>query len=126
MEFMASTTQSRPPSPELIFDTLNAYQKTAALRGAIELDLFTAIGEGPMAPEHAIWVEFVRAMVAMMAMRAEFIAGVVGSESGAKWKVLDIAAGHGIFGITIARRNPNAIIVALDWPKVLEVATENA
>src|SRR2546428_13893814 len=46
MEFMASTTQSRSPSPELIFDTLNAYQKTAALRGAIELDLFTAIGEG--------------------------------------------------------------------------------
>ncbi len=43
---MASTTQPHPPSPELIFDTLNAYQKTAALRGAIELDLFTAIGEG--------------------------------------------------------------------------------
>src|SRR5260370_40037223 len=34
------------PSPELIFDPLNAYQRTAALRGAIDLDLFTAIGEG--------------------------------------------------------------------------------
>src|SRR5262245_40868155 len=43
---MASPTQPQQLSPELIFDTLNAYQKTAALRGAIELDLFTAIGEG--------------------------------------------------------------------------------
>ena len=43
---MASTSKPHPPSPELIFDTLNAYQQTAALRGAIELDLFTAIGEG--------------------------------------------------------------------------------
>src|SRR5215472_4718961 len=42
---MATTPQTQP-SPELIFDTLNAYQRTNALRGAIELDLFTAIGEG--------------------------------------------------------------------------------
>src|SRR6266487_3674062 len=31
---------------DLIVDTLNAYQKAASLRGAIELDLFAAIGEG--------------------------------------------------------------------------------
>jgi Dimerisation domain len=30
----------------LIYETLNAYQRTAALKAAIELDLFTAIGEG--------------------------------------------------------------------------------
>ena len=35
------------PSPELIFETLVAYQRSAALRAAIELDLFRAIGEGP-------------------------------------------------------------------------------
>jgi hypothetical protein len=35
------------PSPALVFDTLFAYQRTAALRAAIELDLFRAIGEGP-------------------------------------------------------------------------------
>src|ERR1039457_3593750 len=33
------------PSPELIFETLVAYQRSAALRAAIELDLFRAIGE---------------------------------------------------------------------------------
>ena len=35
------------PSPALVFETLFAYQRTAALRAAIELDLFRAIGEGP-------------------------------------------------------------------------------
>ena len=35
-----------PPSPEHIFQTLNAYQRAAALKGAIELELFTAIAEG--------------------------------------------------------------------------------
>jgi len=213
---MASTSKPHPPSPELIFDTLNAYQQTAALRGAIELDLFTAIGEGAataadlarklkvsergarilsdylvvirlltkhgdrygltpdsaafldrrspacmcsvvtflnspmltdnfrdlaavvrkggavhtdegtMAPEHPVWVDFARSMVPMMGMPSEFIADLVGSESGAKWRVLDIAAGHGMFGIAIARRNPNATIVGLDWPNVLAVAVENA
>jgi 2-polyprenyl-3-methyl-5-hydroxy-6-metoxy-1,4-benzoquinol methylase len=41
-------------------------------------------------------------------------------------RVLDLAAGHGLFGITIAQRNPKAQITALDWPNVLAVATENA
>jgi ubiquinone/menaquinone biosynthesis C-methylase UbiE len=41
-------------------------------------------------------------------------------------RVLDIAAGHGLFGIEIARQHPQARIVALDWPKVLDVAEENA
>jgi 2-polyprenyl-3-methyl-5-hydroxy-6-metoxy-1,4-benzoquinol methylase len=35
------------PSPVLFFDTINAYQKSAALRAAIELDLFSAIGQDP-------------------------------------------------------------------------------
>jgi SAM-dependent methyltransferase len=210
---MATTPQTQQPSPELIFETLNAYQRTNALRGAIELDLFTTIGEGAataadlaaklkvsergarilcdylviigfltkqgarygltpdtalfldrrspaclasavtflngpaltgyfqdiaavvrkggavfttdgtMAPDDPIWVEFARAMAPMIAMPAQTIADLVGAGSG---KVLDIAAGHGLFGITIAKRNPKARIVALDWANVLEVAKENA
>jgi precorrin-6B methylase 2 len=211
---MATTLQQPlPPTPELIFETLNSYQRTAALEGAIELDLFTAIGEGAgsaadlaeklhvsergarilcdylvvigmltkhgdrygltvdtavfldrrspaylgstvkflnlpaftdgfrniasivrkggtvlsdegtMAPEHPIWVDFAHAMAPLMVMPAEFIADLVGAGSG---KVLDIAAGHGLFGIAIARRNPQARVVAQDWPAVLEVAKENA
>ncbi len=213
---MSSVPQSQSPSPELIFDTLNAYQRTAALKAAIQLDVFTAIGEGnttaqsiaarcktsergmrilcdylvimsfltkqganygltqnsalfldrkshaylgtveqfltspmltdgfkdlaavvrkggeimsahgTMDPNHPVWVNFAHAMAPMMAMPADMIAKLVGAPEGAAWKVLDIAAGHGLFGLAIARHNPNAAIVAADWPAVLEVARENA
>jgi hypothetical protein len=35
------------PSPALLFETINAYHKTAAIKAAIELDVFTAIGSTP-------------------------------------------------------------------------------
>ena len=38
--------QTRQPSPALIFDTLNGYQRSQAIKTAVELELFTAIGEG--------------------------------------------------------------------------------
>jgi ubiquinone/menaquinone biosynthesis C-methylase UbiE len=41
-------------------------------------------------------------------------------------RVLDIAAGHGLYGIAFATKNEQVEVVALDWPKVLEVAKENA
>jgi ubiquinone/menaquinone biosynthesis C-methylase UbiE len=41
-------------------------------------------------------------------------------------RVLDIAAGHGLFGIGVATQNPDAQIVAVDWAPVLEVASANA
>jgi hypothetical protein len=40
--------------------------------------------------------------------------------------VLDIAAGHGLFGINFAQSNPKVKVTALDWPSVLEVAKGNA
>src|SRR5450432_3747555 len=43
---MATPTTNARPTPEHIFNTLNAYQQTVALRAAIELDVFTAIAEG--------------------------------------------------------------------------------
>jgi ubiquinone/menaquinone biosynthesis C-methylase UbiE len=39
------------PSPALVFETINAYQKTAALKAAIDLDLFSHIGGGPSASD---------------------------------------------------------------------------
>src|SRR5689334_24087062 len=197
---MSSVPQTQPPSPELIFDTLNSYQRSAALKGAIRLDVFTAVGEGnattkaiaarcktsergmrilcdylvimgfltkqganygltqnsalfldrrshaylgtveqfltspmltdgfkdvaavvrkggeimsahgTMDPNHPVWVDFAHAMAPMMAMPADMIAKLVGAPAAANWKVLDIAAGHGLFGIAIARQNPNATI----------------
>jgi ubiquinone/menaquinone biosynthesis C-methylase UbiE len=40
------TAQMTQPSPAFFFDTITAYQRSDAIRAAIELDLFTAIGEG--------------------------------------------------------------------------------
>jgi len=37
-------SNTEPPSPVLFFDTLTAYQNTAALQAALELKLFSAIG----------------------------------------------------------------------------------
>jgi 2-polyprenyl-3-methyl-5-hydroxy-6-metoxy-1,4-benzoquinol methylase len=208
-------TPTTPPSPELFFDTVQAYQRTAALRAAIELELFTAISDGAhtvpaiaaqckasergtrilcdymtiagfltktgdgyqltpdsafflstrspaylggtmaflgsagivhrfddlvsivrrgsilqeessVSDENPIWQEFARAMVPMMMPPAQAMADILNVAAAGPIKVLDIAAGHGIFGIAVAQRNAQAEIVAVDWARVLDVATENA
>lgn len=82
--------------------------------------------QGTTAEEHPEWITFARAMVPMMMPSAKWIAEYLASQQGSVKKVLDIAAGHGIFGIEIAKRFPEANIVAVDWPNVLEVAREQA
>jgi len=203
------------PSPALFFDTANAHQRTEALKAAVELSIFTAIGEGktspqeiaqacgaaergarilcdylvimgfltkqdtsygltpdsalfldkrspaylggclefllsPMlnnnfrdladnvrrggapadastvAPDNPIWVEFARAMAPMMALPSLLLAPMVDADAKQPLKILDIAAGHGLYGIAFATRNPQAQVTALDWPNVLQVAKENA
>lgn len=85
-----------------------------------------SVGLGNMAPDHPVWVKFARAMVPFVAPTAQNIAHQVGSWPKAPKRVLDIAAGHGVFGIAIAQAIPGAEIVATDWQAVLEVAKENA
>ena len=201
------------PNPAYVFEMANAFQKTAALKAAIELNLFTAIAKGaktisdiakatgasergtkalcdymvvqqlltktnreyalaPTAqvflnrespaymgsitnflngptlmqrfanltetvrsgvpkedmvkPDNEVWVEFARSMTPFATMMAEEMATQLHADEGKAWKVLDIAAGHGIYGITVAKRNPNANITAVDWKAVLKVAKENA
>jgi 2-polyprenyl-3-methyl-5-hydroxy-6-metoxy-1,4-benzoquinol methylase len=63
-------------------------------------------------------------MVAMMRPPAGAIAQIAGAEG--PLKVLDLAAGHGIFGITIAQHNPQAEVFAVDWKNVLDIARQNA
>ena len=213
---MATPSTANRPTPERIFNTLNAYEQTAALRTAIELDVFSAIGAGAntaaaiaaktgaaekgarilcdfmtvqgfltkdqgkyaltqesaifldrkspaclasMAgflgterarknfdsltqavrkggsvwsesdntkPNDEFWVAFAHSMGPLTLPSAEFITGLVRAEEGKPAKVLDIAAGHGMYGITVARKNPKAEVFALDWPAVLAVAQENA
>ncbi len=213
-EVTMSQPQTAPHlTPEHIFDVINAHQKSSALRAAIELDLFTAIGEGSvdlaerchasprgirilcdyltvigfltkgeggyaltpesalfldkrspaylgttvqflqspmlmgaatditaavrkggtvlenhgtMAPEHPVWVDFANAMVPMMMPTARALATFLDPGTHIPCKVLDIAAGHGMYGLSIAIQNPNAEIYSQDWPNVLAVAKENA
>ncbi len=65
-------------------------------------------------------------MAPLMILPAQMVAELLRFEPNGKTRVLDIAAGHGLFGITLAQRNPNLEITALDWPRVLEVAKQNA
>jgi 2-polyprenyl-3-methyl-5-hydroxy-6-metoxy-1,4-benzoquinol methylase len=213
---MATVSPSLRPSPEHIFNTLNAHHQTAALKTAIELDIFTAIDEGKhhveniaervkasprgvrilcdylailgflkkesgsyslmpdaalflskhsraymgtmvgflanerhydnfrklteavrrggtagenghdKAPDDELWVSFARSMAPLTIPAALFIAQLLGAPEGRAWRVLDIAAGHGMYGITLAQQNSQAHITAVDWPAVLEVAKENA
>ena len=99
------------------FDSL-----TAAVRnGGAEADKNASLD-----PESPMWATFARSMAPMMFPSAQFMANGLGYEKDAAIKVLDIAAGHGIFGITVAQHYPNAQIFAVDWRIVLEVAQENA
>ncbi len=82
--------------------------------------------DGSLDPESPMWVKFARGMVGMMMPSAQMIAANAGFEPEQKLKVLDIAAGHGIFGIMVAQHYKNAEIYAVDWANVLQVATENA
>lgn len=83
-------------------------------------------GQRVIAPEHPVWVTFARAMAPLMALPAERLADLLAVEQNAKLRVLDLAAGHGLYGLAIAKRNPNAEITAIDWANVLEVARDNA
>jgi 2-polyprenyl-3-methyl-5-hydroxy-6-metoxy-1,4-benzoquinol methylase len=100
----------------------NFEQLTAAVRRG-----GTAISEeGTVSYDNPIWVEFARAMAPMMKMPAQLLAALVGANPAQPLRVLDVAAGHGLFGITIAERYRQAHVTALDWPNVLAVAAENA
>jgi len=213
---MSTSSAAQQPSPQLFFQTINAHQRTEALKAAIELEVFTAIGEGnttvaeiakrcqasekgirvlcdyltimemltkqdghyaltldssvfldkrspaylggateflcsPMlidgfknmaeavrrggtamendgtiGPDHPVWVKFARGMGPMMAMPASLMTKIADPQADRKLKILDIAAGHGLFGIAFATNNQQAEITAVDWKAVLEVAKENA
>lgn len=86
----------------------------------------TLEGDGSVEPENPIWVQFAETMAPMMAPLAAPLGAVVLEGHTGPMRVLDIAAGHGLFGIEIARQNPQAHVTGLDWAPVLRVALQNA
>jgi 2-polyprenyl-3-methyl-5-hydroxy-6-metoxy-1,4-benzoquinol methylase len=83
-------------------------------------------GLANMAPDNPIWVKFAEAMAGFMAPVAQGVGAEVAAWPQKPRKVLDIAAGHGLYGIAVAQAVPGAEITAVDWDNVLSVARRNA
>ena len=69
----------------------------------------SALDNGILETENPDWVTFAQAMMPLMHMPAEIMASEL-RKGGQAHKVLDIAAGHGMFGIAVAKQNPGAQI----------------
>jgi hypothetical protein len=100
-----------------------AYEKLAEV---VRNGRTTLPGEGTVEPENPVWVEFAEKMAPMMGPMAGPLGKAVLNGHTGPMRVLDIAAGHGLFGIEIAKQNPEARVTGLDWAPVLRVALENA
>src|SRR5207247_1382774 len=68
--------------------------------------------EGSVAPQHPMWVEFARSMAPVTTLPAQALARLAALDPSRRASVLDIAAGHGKFGIAFAKEYPEAEIVA--------------
>lgn len=100
--------------------------KFRSLTKAVKKGGSTTSGGDNQNPNDEMWVVFARSMGTTSLAAAGFLAQLTGMPGEKACKVLDIAAGHGMYGITVARQNRNAEITAVDWPNVLGVARENA
>ncbi len=85
-----------------------------------------SVGLGSLAPDHPLWVTFATAMTPFMSPVASALVAEAAGWPAAPKRILDVAAGHGIFGISLAKTIPEAEVTALDWIPVLVVAQENA
>lgn len=75
----------------------------------------------------AFFEQFVAGLFAMNYGSAAAAADALGVASAtAPVKVLDLAAGSGVFGIAIAQRSPHVTVTAVDWPNVLEITRKTA
>lgn len=106
---------SAPENLELFLDDPAAYVRHGGSAGLAN-----------MAPDHPVWLKFAEAMIPFVGASATGVAAEVASWPDRPRKILDIAAGHGMFGIAVAKALPVAEITAVDWAAVLELARRNA
>jgi SAM-dependent methyltransferase len=83
-------------------------------------------GLANVSPDHPVWVRYAKAMIPFAAPNAKRVATFVSALSEPVYTVLDIAAGHGLYGIEVAKAFPDALVTAIDWAPVLAVARANA
>ena len=82
--------------------------------------------DGTLSADNPVWVDFARSMAPLAGMTALMLGALLDVEHAPIGSVLDVAAGHGMFGIVFARLNPRVRVTALDWGNVLAVAEEHA
>ncbi len=83
-------------------------------------------GLAHLAPDNPIWLRFAEAMSPTARLAAKRAAVYLAAGAGPPATVLDVAAGHGFYGIELAKAFPQSIVTAVDWPGVLELASANA
>jgi predicted nicotinamide N-methyase len=105
-------------APEMLALTLNDPVSYVRQGGSTEL--------AALAPDHPLWVRFASAMAPVAAAVAKRVAAYVARLPNPPSTVLDVAAGHGLYGIEVARAVPRAVVTAVDWAGVLAIAQENA
>lgn len=77
-------------------------------------------------PDEARWVGFARFMAGPSGPVAHVAAAALELTLDRPLTVLDIAAGHGLYGLAVAMRHPAAHVFALDAREVLAIAAQNA
>ncbi len=85
----------------------------------------TILAEHAETPKHPFWETFAQSSAWMAFPAASALDAIVGDYLASKLKarVLDIAAGSGIYGYTLAKRQ-NVELTLLDWPNVLAQTRE--
>lgn len=81
---------------------------------------------GNVEPENPVWVAYARAMTPLSLPVAKSAAAALAPRCRDARRILDIAAGSGVFGIELLRLLPEARVTAIDWPAVLAEAGANA
>lgn len=76
--------------------------------------------------DNPVWVKFALAMVPFSSVEAKRTAAYMTKRRIKPRHILDVAAGHGLFGIEAAKLNSDAFVTAIDWANVLEIARSNA
>jgi ubiquinone/menaquinone biosynthesis C-methylase UbiE len=110
IEFFAA-----PEMVRLVLDDPVSY----VIRGGSE-------GLAHLAPDHPIWPRYAKAAIPIARVTAKRAAAQLATRLNPPVAVLDVAAGHGFYGIELAKAFPQAVVTAVDWPSVLELASANA
>jgi len=83
---------------------------------------------GAETPDNPFWQEFSRRSKQMATMGGPAVAEFAASlfPKSAPRRILDIAAGSGMYGFSALKRFPEARLVSVDWPSVLKLAEPTA